>query len=181
MAAGNYSGWLHRFHRYTALHRFGKTQLAPTSGAMGYGVPAAVAAALLQDRWVVNIAGDGDFLMTGQELATATGYGAKKLLVVVVDNGTYGTIRMHQEREYPGRVSGAAISSTPTSPSSPRPLALQPSRPTRPMLAAAALDAAIAAGKPALIHLRLSSDVSTLAQHADRHPRSRTESPPCMS
>ncbi|MFX8180099.1 thiamine pyrophosphate-dependent enzyme, partial [Acinetobacter baumannii] len=84
--AGNYAGWLHRFHRYTALHRFGKTQLAPTSGAMGYGVPAAVAAALLQqDRWVVNIAGDGDFLMTGQELATATGYGAKKLLVVVVD------------------------------------------------------------------------------------------------
>jgi acetolactate synthase-1/2/3 large subunit len=158
--AGNYSGWLHRFHRYTALHRFGKTQLAPTSGAMGYGVPAAVAAALLQDRWVVNIAGDGDFLMTGQELATATGYGAKKLLVVVVDNGTYGTIRMHQEREYPGRVSGsdlfnpdfaklaeafgfAALYAESTDEVGP------------------ALDAAIAAGRPALLHLRLSSDVST--------------------
>jgi len=158
--AGNYSGWLHRFHRYTALHRYGKTQLAPTSGAMGYGVPAAVAAALLQDRWVVNIAGDGDFLMTGQELATATGYGAKKLLVVVVDNGTYGTIRMHQEREYPGRVSGsdlfnpdfaklaeafgfAAFNAESTDQFGP------------------ALDAAIAAGKPALLHLRLSSDVST--------------------
>ncbi|MDR7297494.1 acetolactate synthase-1/2/3 large subunit [Pelomonas aquatica] len=158
--AGNYSGWLHRFHRYTALHRFGRTQLAPTSGAMGYGVPAAVAAALLQDRWVVNIAGDGDFLMTGQELATATGYGAKKLLVVVVDNGTYGTIRMHQEREYPGRVSGSDLFN-----------------PDFAKLAEAygfaalyaentgqvgpALDAAIAAGKPALLHLRLSSDVST--------------------
>ena len=159
--AGNYSGWLHRFHRYTALHRFGRTQLAPTSGAMGYGVPAAVAAALLQqDRWVVNIAGDGDFLMTGQELATATGYGAKKLLVVVVDNGTYGTIRMHQEREYPGRVSGSDLFN-----------------PDFAKLAEAfgfvalyadstgqvgpALDAAIAAGRPALLHLRLSSDVST--------------------
>ena len=64
---------------------------------------------LQQERWVVNIAGDGDFLMTGQELATATGYGAKKLLVVVVDNGTYGTIRMHQEREYPSHVSGSAL------------------------------------------------------------------------
>ncbi|MCE4553484.1 thiamine pyrophosphate-binding protein [Pelomonas cellulosilytica] len=158
--AGNYSGWLHRFHRYTALHRFGRTQLAPTSGAMGYGVPAAVAASLLQDRWVVNVAGDGDFLMTGQELATATGYGARKLLVVIVDNGTYGTIRMHQEREYPGRVSGSDLFN-----------------PDFTMLAEAfgfaafkaestaqvgpALDAAIASGRPALLHLRLSSDVST--------------------
>ena len=79
---------------------------------MGYGLPAAIAAALCctPKRWVVNLAGDGDFLMTGQELATATGYGAKKLLSsVVVDNGTYGTIRMHQEREYPGRVSGSDL------------------------------------------------------------------------
>ena len=103
--AGNYSGWLHRYVQYPGLQHHGRTQLAPTSGAMGYGVPAAVAAALLEpDRWVVNVAGDGDFLMTGQELATATGYGANKLISVVVDNGTYGTIRMHQEREYPGRV-----------------------------------------------------------------------------
>ena len=92
----------------------GRTQLAPTSGAMGYGVPAAVAAALLYpDRTVINIAGDGDFLMTGQELATAIGYGAGKgkgrLISIVVDNGTYGTIRMHQEREYPGRVSGSDL------------------------------------------------------------------------
>lgn len=113
--AGNYSGWLHRYHRYGALHRTGRTQLAPTSGAMGYGLPAAVAASLLAPgRHVVNLAGDGDFLMNGQELATATAYGAGRegagrLISIVVDNGTYGTIRMHQEREYPVRVSGTAL------------------------------------------------------------------------
>ena len=159
--AGNYSGWLHRFHRYTALHRFGKTQLAPTSGAMGYGVPAAVAAALLQDdRWVVNIAGDGDFLMTGQELATATGYGAKKLLVVVVDNGTYGTIRMHQEREYPGRVSGSDLFN-PDFAQLAEAFGFAAFKAESTAQVDAALDAAIAAGKPALLHLRLSADVST--------------------
>ena len=107
--AGNFTGWLHRHYRYPGLQHHGRTQLAPTSGAMGYGLPAAVAAALLQPgRTVVNLAGDGDFLMTGQELATATGYGAK-LIAIVVDNGSYGTIRMHQEREYPGRVSGSEL------------------------------------------------------------------------
>ena len=108
--AGNFSGWLHRFLSYRGLRHHGRTQLAPTSGAMGYGVPAAVAAALLHpERTVVNLAGDGDFLMTGQELATATGHGAGSLISIVVDNGTYGTIRMHQEREYPGRVSGSDL------------------------------------------------------------------------
>ncbi len=178
--AGNYSGWLHRFHHYTALHRFGKTQLAPTSGAMGYGVPAAVAAALLQQdwrphadaarqlptegaspaRWVVNIAGDGDFLMTGQELATATGYGASKLLVVVVDNGTYGTIRMHQEREYPGRVSGSDLFN-PDFAKLAEAFGFAAFHAESTAQVGPALDAAIAAGKPALLHLRLSSDVST--------------------
>jgi acetolactate synthase-1/2/3 large subunit len=159
--AGNYSGWLHRFHRYTTLHREGRSQLAPTSGAMGYGVPAAVAAALLQDeRWVVNIAGDGDFLMTGQELATATGYGAKKLLVVVVDNGTYGTIRMHQEREYPGRVSGSDLFN-PDFAQLAQAFGFAAFRAESTEQVGPALDAAIAAGKPALLHLRLSSDVST--------------------
>ncbi|MFG6489318.1 thiamine pyrophosphate-binding protein [Roseateles sp. BYS78W] len=158
--AGNYSGWLHRFHRYTALHRFGKTQLAPTSGAMGYGVPAAVAASLLQDRWVVNIAGDGDFLMTGQELATATGYGARKLLVVVVDNGTYGTIRMHQEREYPGRVSGSDLFN-PDFAKLAEAFGFAAFKAESTAQVGPALDAAIASGKPALLHLRLSSDVST--------------------
>jgi acetolactate synthase-1/2/3 large subunit len=159
--AGNYSGWLHRFHRYTGLHRFGKTQLAPTSGAMGYGVPAAVAAALLQDeRWAVNIAGDGDFLMTGQELATATGYGAKKLLVVIVDNGTYGTIRMHQEREYPGRVSGSDLFN-PDFAKLAEAFGFVAFKAEATEQVGPVLDAAIAAGRPALIHLRLSSDVST--------------------
>jgi acetolactate synthase-1/2/3 large subunit len=85
------------------------TQLAPTSGTMGYGVPASVGAALrFTDRPVVCVAGDGDFLMNGQELATAAQYGCD-LLVIVVDNGSYGTIRMHQEREYPKRLSGTEL------------------------------------------------------------------------
>jgi acetolactate synthase-1/2/3 large subunit len=107
--AGNFAGWLHRFYRYGGLAGQGRCQLAPTSGAMGYGVPAGIAASILQPgRVVVTIAGDGDFLMNGQELATAAAYGARPI-VVVVDNGTFGTIRMHQEREYPGRVSGTDL------------------------------------------------------------------------
>jgi len=103
--AGNFAGWWHRYWRYEAF----PGQLAPTCGAMGYGVPAAVAAALrFPERTVVAVAGDGDFLMNGQELATAAQYGAN-LIVVVVDNGAYGTIRMHQEREYPGRVSATTL------------------------------------------------------------------------
>ncbi|WP_288459918.1 thiamine pyrophosphate-binding protein [uncultured Sphingomonas sp.] len=97
--AGNFSGWWHRYWRYAGPG----TQLAPTAGAMGYGVPAAVAASLRRPgRMVVAVAGDGDFLMNGQELATAVQHGAD-MLVIVVDNGAYGTIRMHQEREFPGR------------------------------------------------------------------------------
>jgi len=96
--AGNFAAWLHRFYR----HRACRTQLAPTSGAMGYGYPAAVAAKSVHpDRDVICIAGDGDYLMTGQELATAVQYGINTV-TVVVDNGTYGTIRMHQETHYPG-------------------------------------------------------------------------------
>jgi len=96
--AGNFAAWLHRFHR----HRAPRTQLAPTSGAMGYGYPAAIAAKSVHpDRDVICIAGDGDYLMTGQEIATAVQYGIN-VVVVVVDNGTYGTIRMHQETHYPG-------------------------------------------------------------------------------
>lgn len=103
--AGNYSGWWHRYWPYAAPG----TQLAPTAGAMGYGLPAAVAAALRHPgRQVVALAGDGCFLMNGQELATAVQYDAQ-LLVLVIDNGGYGTIRMHQEREFPGRVSGTAL------------------------------------------------------------------------
>lgn len=103
--AGNFSGWWHRYWRYGVQ----PSQLAPTAGAMGYGVPAAVAAALrFPDRKAIAVAGDGDFLMNGQELATAVQHGAD-LLVIVVDNSAYGTIRMHQEREYPERLSGTAL------------------------------------------------------------------------
>ncbi len=103
--AGNYSGWWHRYWAYRA----NDCQLAPTAGAMGYGVPAATAAALRHPgRQVVALAGDGCFLMNGQELATAVAHGAE-MLVLVIDNGGYGTIRMHQEREFPGRVSGTEL------------------------------------------------------------------------
>jgi acetolactate synthase-1/2/3 large subunit len=103
--AGNYAIWLHRFYAYPGF----RTQLGPTSGAMGYGVPAGVAAKLVHpERPVVSFSGDGCFLMNGQELATAAQYGAK-VLFVVVNNGMYGTIRMHQERAYPGRVSGTQL------------------------------------------------------------------------
>ena len=103
--AGNYSGWVHRYWRYGGL----RSQLGPTSGAMGYGLPAAIAAKLqAPGRTVVCFAGDGCFLMSGQELATARQYGVK-ILVLVINNSSYGTIRMHQEREYPRRVWGTAI------------------------------------------------------------------------
>jgi len=104
--AGNFSGWWHRYWRYEGL----PTQLAPTAGAMGYGVPAAVAAALrFPDRTVVAVAGDGDFLMNGQELATAVQHDCN-MIVLVIDNSAYGTIRMHQEREFPARVSATQLS-----------------------------------------------------------------------
>ena len=102
---GNFAGWVHRFWRY---RDFG-TQLGPTSGSMGYGVPAGVAAALAHpERTVLSFSGDGCFLMNGQEIATAIQYGAAPIFFVV-NNGMYGTIRMHQEREYPGRVNGTAL------------------------------------------------------------------------
>ncbi|MFN5048605.1 thiamine pyrophosphate-binding protein [Roseateles sp.] len=159
--AGNYSGWLHRFHAYTALHQHGRSQLAPTSGAMGYGLPAAVAAALIQQRWVVNIAGDGDFLMNGQELATATGYGAQRLISVVVDNGTYGTIRMHQEREYPGRVSGSDLFN-PDFAALAQAYGWRAARVARTEDFEPALREALAhPEQPTLLHLKLDADVST--------------------
>ncbi|PYR82211.1 MAG: thiamine pyrophosphate-binding protein [Acidobacteria bacterium] len=103
--AGNFTVWVHRFFTY----KMPQTELAPTSGAMGYGLPAAIAAALrFPDRVTVCVAGDGDFLMYPQELATAAQYGAR-LVVLVVNNGMYGTIRMHQERRFPGRVSGTGL------------------------------------------------------------------------
>lgn len=115
--AGNFASWLHRYYRYSGLAKGHKTQLAPTNGAMGYGVPAGIAAAITskacsgapgQGRVVFTIAGDGDFLMNGQELATAVQHGAKTI-ILLLNNGMYGTIRMHQEREYPQHVAGTAL------------------------------------------------------------------------
>jgi acetolactate synthase I/II/III large subunit len=159
--AGNYSGWLHRYCRHVGLQHHGRTQLAPSSGAMGYGLPAAVAAALLHpERWVVNIAGDGDFLMNGQELATATGYGAKRLISVVVDNGTYGTIRMHQEREYPGRVSGSDLFN-PDFCALARAYGWGAEFIERTAQIEAAVKGAVQAQRPTLLHVKLDADVIT--------------------
>ncbi len=106
--AGNFASWMHRFHRHHGLSKGHKTQLAPTSGAMGYGVPAGIGASILTGRTVLTIAGDGDFLMNGQELATAVQFGGKSI-IVLLNNGMYGTIRMHQEREYPHNESGSGL------------------------------------------------------------------------
>ena len=106
--AGNFASWVHRYFKYSGLAKGLKTQVAPTSGSMGAGVPAGIAAHIITGRCAFTIAGDGDFLMTGQELATAVQHGAKSI-VLLLNNGTYGTIRMHQEREYPQHVSGSAL------------------------------------------------------------------------
>ncbi|MFC4255148.1 thiamine pyrophosphate-binding protein [Altererythrobacter xixiisoli] len=103
--AGNFSGWWHRYWPYAGF----PSQLAPTAGAMGYGLPAAIAAALrFPERQIVAVAGDGDFLMNAQELASAMQSGAD-LIVILIDNASYGTIRMHQERSFPGRVSATDL------------------------------------------------------------------------
>ncbi len=100
--AGNYAAWLHRYYRYKSY----RTQLAPTSGTMGYGLPAAISAKLMHpDRDVICLAGDGCFQMNGQEFGTAVQYGAN-IIVIIANNGVYGTIRMHQARQYPNRPSG---------------------------------------------------------------------------
>jgi acetolactate synthase-1/2/3 large subunit len=107
--AGNFASWLHRFFKYHGLAKGFKTQLAPTNGAMGYGVPAGISASIVGQRVAFTIAGDGDFMMNGQELATAAQCGVKSI-VLLLNNGMFGTIRMHQEREYPGNVSGTQLS-----------------------------------------------------------------------
>jgi acetolactate synthase I/II/III large subunit len=106
--AGNFASWVHRYYKHHGLVKGHKTQLGPTNGAMGYGVPAGIAAAITTGRTVLTMAGDGDFLMNGQELATAVQYGAKTI-ILLLNNGMYGTIRMHQERDYPTHVAGTAL------------------------------------------------------------------------
>jgi len=157
--AGNFSVWAHRFYEFVRY----PTQLAPTSGAMGYGVPAAVAAKLLhRERIVVAMAGDGDFLMTGQELATAVQHDAA-IIVLVVNNGMYGTIRMHQERHYPGRVSGTDLVN-PDFAALARSFGAHGVVVRRTEEFAPAFEDAVAAGRPALIELRVDPEALTPRQ-----------------
>ena len=155
--AGNFSQWLHRFHRYRGF----RTQLSPQSGSMGYGVPAGVAAAILHPgREIVAWCGDGDFLMNGQEVATAAAQGLGNLTFLVVNNGCYGTIRMHQERDYPGRVIATDLVN-PDFNMLARAYGLHGETVTRGEDFADAFERARAAEAPALIELRIDPDAIT--------------------
>jgi len=148
--AGNHTVWIHRFWRF---HRF-PTQLAPTSGAMGYGVPAAIAAkAVRPEATVICWSGDGDFLMSGQELATAVQHDLP-IVVIVVDNAMYGTIRMHQERHFPGRVVGTDLRN-PDFAAYARAFGAHGETVERTADFAPALERSLAAGLPAVLHLRI--------------------------
>jgi len=154
--AGNYATWLHRFYQYGGL----RTQLAPTSGAMGYGVPAAIAAkAIDPNRTVVAFAGDGCFLMTGQELATAVQY-QLNVIFVVINNGMYGTIRMHQERHFPGHVYGTDLIN-PDFAAYARAFGAHGEVVVSTAEFAPALARALASGKPALIEIRIDPQAIT--------------------
>ncbi len=154
--AGNFATWIHRFYRF---RQFG-TQVAPTSGSMGYGVPAAVAMKILHpERSVVCVAGDGDFLMNGQELATAVQYRAA-VVIIVADNGMYGTIRMHQEREYPGRTVATALTN-PDFAAYARAFGGFGATVNRTEEFPAAFAAAVASGLPAVIHMKVDPEAIT--------------------
>ena len=154
--AGNFAAWIHRFFRFRNFAQ----HIAPTSGSMGYGVPAAVAIKrLYPERQVVCIAGDGDFLMNGQEFATAVQYDLP-FVTVIADNGLYGTIRMHQERDYPGRVSATTLRN-PDFSAYARAFGGFGVTVDKTADFAAAFKAAEQSGKPALIHLKIDPDAST--------------------
>src|SRR5882724_11175751 len=154
--AGNYAAFLHRFFQYRGF----KTQLAPTSGAMGYGVPAAVAAKIAEpNRMVVSLAGDGCFLMNGQEFATAVQHGAN-IVIAVIDNGMFGTIRMHQEREYPTRVHGTELKN-PDFAAYARAFGGHGETVEKTEDFAAAFERALAVGKPAIIHVKTDPEALT--------------------
>jgi acetolactate synthase I/II/III large subunit len=160
--AGNFSVWAHRYYEF---HRY-PTQLGPRSGSMGYGVPAAVGAkAVHPDRPVVCLAGDGDFLMTGQELATAV-QEELAIVVLVVNNAMYGTIRMHQERHYPGRVVGTDLRN-PDFVAYARAFGAHGALVERSEEFRAALDEALECGRPALIELRVDPQAITPRQTLD--------------
>jgi acetolactate synthase-1/2/3 large subunit len=158
--AGNFASWLHRHFRYRGWQGGCRTQLAPTSGSMGYGVPAAVAAKIAAPaRTVVALAGDGDFLMNGQEFATAMQYGAP-IVVLVVNNGMYGTIRMHQEREYPARISGTELRN-PDFAAYARAFGGHGETVERTADFAPAFQRALASGKPAIVELKIDPEAIT--------------------
>ena len=160
--AGNYTTWLHRVYRY---RRFG-TQLGPYSGAMGYGVPSAIAAKLVHpDRVVVSWNGDGCFQMNGQELATAVQYGTA-VVFVVIDNAMYGTIRMHQERHYPGRVSGTDLVN-PDFAALARSYGASGETVARTDEFAPAFERALGHGGPALLHVKLDPQALTMNASLD--------------
>jgi acetolactate synthase-1/2/3 large subunit len=151
--AGNFAGWLHRHFTYKQF----RTSLGPTNGSMGYGYPAAVAAKLAAPgRTVIAVCGDGDFLMNGQEIATAVQYGAH-FVALIVNNGLYGTIRMHQEREYPGRVFGTDLRN-PDFAAYARSFGGHGETVERTEDFPAAFERASRSGKPALIELRIDPD-----------------------
>ncbi|HLV27919.1 MAG TPA: thiamine pyrophosphate-binding protein [Burkholderiaceae bacterium] len=157
--AGNYATWLHRFRRFT---RYG-TQLAPTSGSMGYGLPAAVGAKrLYPERTVVCFAGDGCFMMHGQEFATAVQYDLP-IIVLVIDNGMYGTIRMHQERHYPGRISATALRN-PDFAAYAQAFGGYGERVESTAEFGPAFERAVASGKPAILHCLLDPEAITPSQ-----------------
>ena len=154
--AGNFSIWVHRYARY---RRYG-TQLAPISGSMGYGVPAAVGMKrLAPQRTVIAFAGDGDFLMTGQEFATAVQY-ELPVIIIVVDNGMYGTIRMHQERHYPGRVVATGLRN-PDFAAYARAFGGYGASVEKTADFFPAFDAARASGLPAILHLKVDPEALT--------------------
>lgn len=154
--AGNYATWAHRFFRFKKF----RTQLAPTSGSMGYGLPAAVAAKIAApERQVVCFAGDGCLMMTVQELATAAQFGAP-VVVIVFNNGIYGTIRMHQERHYPGRVSGTDMVN-PDFAALARAFGGHGETVERTDQFAPAFQRAVASGKPAVIDLKIDPEALT--------------------
>jgi acetolactate synthase-1/2/3 large subunit len=157
--AGNYSQWLQRFHRYRGY----RSQLAPTSGSMGYGLPAAIAAKRLHpDRPAIAFAGDGCFQMTGQELGTAVQYGAA-VIVIIINNGMYGTIRMHQEINYPGRISGTDLVN-PDFARLAEAYGVHGERVEATADFAPAFERALAAGGPSLIEIRLDPEAITTGQ-----------------
>jgi acetolactate synthase-1/2/3 large subunit len=182
--AGNYAAWIHRFMRFRRLGG----HVASTSASMGYGVPAAVAMQRLHpDRLVVSVNGDGDFLMNGQEFATAVQYGLP-IVVLVADNGSYGTIRMHQEREYPGRPSGTELRN-PDFAAYARAFGGFGATVERTADFGRAFEAALASGRPSILHLHIDVEAitpsTTLGQiraaALDRLGEARRTAPECAN